>query len=122
MDIIHASGSVTAADVRRQMPDPPGNATVRSMLRTLEEKGHVKHLKDGRRFVYSATVSPESAKRQSFRHLVDVFFGGSAPNTVAALLNMSRQELSREDLHALGEIIEKAKREQELEQEPEERG
>ena len=110
MDIIYALGEATAAEVLDQLLDPPRNASVRATLRTLEEKGYLKHRKEGRSFVYSPAISPEVAKRSMFRNIVNVFFGGSTPKTVTAMLNMSADELSNEDLDELSEFIEQAKR------------
>lgn len=111
MDVIYTLGEATATDVLARLPDPPGNASVRVTLRTLEEKGYLTHRKEGRRYVYSAAISPEKAKHSMVRHMVNVFFGGSTPKAVAAMLNMSAKELSGEDLNHLSEIIEQARNE-----------
>jgi predicted transcriptional regulator len=60
---------------------------VRSHLTTLEEKGHVKHEKDGAKYVFIPTVHPKAAKRSAIRHLIRTFFGGSREQAVAALLD-----------------------------------
>ncbi len=49
MDILFAQGRSTAADVMAALPDPPSYSAVRAMLRILEDKGHVRHEKDGPR-------------------------------------------------------------------------
>src|SRR5262245_6450601 len=43
MDVLYRRGRATAAEVRKEMPDPPGYSAVRAMLRVLEEKGHIRH-------------------------------------------------------------------------------
>ena len=57
MDVLHAQGQATAAQVLAALPDPPGYSAVRALLRILEEKGHVKHRREGARYVYLPRVS-----------------------------------------------------------------
>lgn len=111
MNAIYHLGAATAEEIRAHLPDPPSNSSVRVLLRILEEKGHLTHERDGVRFVYRPTVSPEKAGRSELGQLKKTFFGDSVPSVVAALLSMSREELSREDLDALAQLIERAKRE-----------
>ena len=49
MDVIHARGEATAADVHEALPDAPSYSAVRALLRILEEKGFLKHREDGPR-------------------------------------------------------------------------
>lgn len=109
MDVVFALGEATAIEVQTRLPDPPGNASVRTTLRKLEEKGYLTHRKSGRRFVYLPSRSPDQTGRSAFQHLVDVFFGGSKPAAVAAMVDMSAAELTSEELDALARVIEKAK-------------
>jgi predicted transcriptional regulator len=80
------------------------------MLRTLEEKGHLRHEAEGPRYVYRPTVSVERAKRSALRHLLDTFFEGSAEQAVAALLEGSAASLNPQELDRLSRLIEDAKR------------
>ena len=52
MDIIYARGKATATGVLQDMADPPSRESVRTLLRILEGKGHLRHHKVGREFVY----------------------------------------------------------------------
>ena len=52
MDIVYARGEATATHVLADMADPPSRTAVRTFLRILEEKGHLKHRKEGREYVY----------------------------------------------------------------------
>ena len=56
MDSIYRRGRATAAEVLTDLPDPPSYSAVRTMLRLLEEKGHLRHEQDGPRYVYLPTV------------------------------------------------------------------
>jgi BlaI family transcriptional regulator, penicillinase repressor len=112
MDILYRLGSASAADVMKELPDDPSDSTVRTHLRILEEKGHVRHEEIGLRYVYSPT-KPRTAVRQSaLRHLVDTFFDGSAEKVVAALIGPDGSKLSREELRRIAGIVEKAQKEE----------
>lgn len=111
MDIIYQQGQATAADVMKNLPDPPSYSAVRAMLKVLEVKGHLKHRQQGPRYVFSPKVSREKAKRTALKHLLQTFFDGSAEKAVATLLDVSRSDLSDEDLDQLTQLINQAKRE-----------
>jgi predicted transcriptional regulator len=111
MDIIYQSGSATAADVMESLPDPPSYSAVRALLKVLELKGHLKHRQDGPRYVYSPKLSREKAKRSALRHLIQTFFDGSAEEAVATLLDVSKSDLSDDDLDHLKKLIEQTKQE-----------
>ncbi len=63
MDAIYAAGEANAATVLVALPDPPGYSTVRTLLRILEDKGHLKHRNDGSKFVYAPTRTRSRAGR-----------------------------------------------------------
>lgn len=111
MDIVYRLEQVTAAEVMELLPDPPSYSAVRAMLRILEDKGHLGHIQDGPRYVYSSTVAPDAASRSALRHVMSTFFEGSAAQAVAALLDETAAELSAEDLDRLSHMIETAKSE-----------
>jgi BlaI family transcriptional regulator, penicillinase repressor len=111
MDVIYGKGSATAAEVRQALPDPPSYSAVRTLLRLLEEKGHLRHEQAGLRYVYHPTVEPRKARQRALRHMLRTFFDGSAEQAVAALLDVSRQDLSEEQLERLARLIEQAKEE-----------
>ena len=110
-DIIYQSGSATAAEVMENLPDPPSYSAVRALLKVLELKGHLKHRQDGPRYVYSPKLSREKAKRSALRHLIQTFFDGSAEQAVATLLDVSKSDLSDNDLDRLKKLIEQTKQE-----------
>ncbi|MFW6078485.1 MAG: BlaI/MecI/CopY family transcriptional regulator [Gemmatimonadota bacterium] len=111
MEIIYRRGRATAADVRDELPDPPGYSTVRKLLEILEEKGHIEHEYDGPRYVYFPTVSPEDARRTALRDLVRTFFDGSLDRATAALLALRSEKPSREELERIARLAEEAERE-----------
>jgi BlaI family penicillinase repressor len=110
MDILYRRGRATAAEVMEDLTGEPNYSTVRTQLRVLEGKGHVKHEEHGLRFVYSPTV-PRSAVRQSaLRHLIDTFYDGSTEKVVAALLGVEGSKLSPEQLDRIAGMVDKARK------------
>src|SRR5438034_268690 len=111
MDVIHAKGRATAAEVLAAMPEPPSYSAVRALLRILEEKGHVRHRRQGARYVYVPRVSPAIARRSALKRLVSTFFQGSVAQAVAALLETADTQLSDEELKRLEQKIQQARKE-----------
>ena len=111
MELIYAAGQATATEVLERLPDPPSYSTVRALLRILETKGHLRHVVDGTRYVFLPTVAPERARRSAMQSLLQTFFEGSPEKAVAALLDVSRSELSEEDLNRISRLIENAREE-----------
>src|SRR5215813_2303745 len=96
MDILHRLGRATAHEVLEELADPPSYSSVRTLLRLLEERGHVKHTVDGQRYIYAPAVARSDARRSALSHLVKTFFAGSVEQAVAALVD--RSKLSAEEL------------------------
>jgi predicted transcriptional regulator len=111
MDVIYRLGRATAADVHDALPDRPSYSTVRALLRVLEGKGHLRHVEDGPRYVYSPTVPRERARESALRQVVSTFFGGSTEAAVATLLDLSAARLSDSELNRLAGLIAQAKKE-----------
>jgi BlaI family transcriptional regulator, penicillinase repressor len=113
MDALYQAGRATAAEIRAAMPDPPSYSAVRTMLRILEEKGHVRHNLEGPRFVYIPTIARDKAKRSALKHVVNTFFDGSASQVMAALFELSPRDLNDEDLARLRRLIDTAREKKE---------
>ena len=111
MDILHRRGRATAHEVLEDLADPPSYSAVRTFLRLLEERGHVRHEQDGPRYVYTPTVARKDAQRSAMAHLVETFFDGSVEEAVATLVQSSKSKLSADDLDRIAALIAKAKKE-----------
>jgi len=109
MDVLYRLGRATAAEIMAGLPGAAGNSTVRTQLRVLEAKGHVKHEEQGLRYIYMPTVPRHAARRSALRHLVDTFFDGSTAKTVAALLGGEGAKVSDEELARIAELVENAR-------------
>jgi BlaI family penicillinase repressor len=112
MDIVYREGRVSATDVLARLADPPSYSAVRAMLRILENKGHLRHDLAGNRYLYLPTLPMHRARRSALRNVLETFFEGSTEKAVAALLDLSRDELSDEDLERLSRLIGEARKEE----------
>jgi len=110
MDIIYRRGNATAVDVEKALPDAPANATVRKLLGNLEEKGILRHRKEGKRFVYTPTIPADLARRSALDHLLDTFFMGSAARAVVALLDQAKADLTEEERTQILRRIEESRK------------
>lgn len=111
-EIMHAIFSLgnraSAEDIRAQLVDPPSYSAVRAMLVRLEAKGHVRHVEDANRYVYSATTSPANASRAALQQYLGVFFGGRRRDLLVALLR--DEKWTDEELDSLTEEIKRARK------------
>jgi predicted transcriptional regulator len=111
MDILYRLGRATAGEVLAELPGSPSSSTVRTQLRVLEEKGHVRHEEVGLRYVYAPTVPRHAARRAALRHLIDTFFDGSSAALVASLLGSDATRLSDEDVQRIERALNAARKE-----------
>jgi BlaI family transcriptional regulator, penicillinase repressor len=112
MDVIYAAGHATANEIEERMPDAPSHATVRTLLRVLLEKGHLKHRQEGRAFIYQPTKPTENAAKGALRRMLDVFFAGSVENAVSGLLGMEGTPPTPEELDRMEQLIRTARKQQ----------
>ncbi|HEX7960010.1 MAG TPA: BlaI/MecI/CopY family transcriptional regulator [Terriglobales bacterium] len=111
MDVIYRLGRASVAEVRENVPDPPTYSAVRAMLGFLEDKGYLRHERDGMKYVYLPTVDAKHAGRSALQHMVKTFFNGSAAQAAAALIEMNDTQLSTEEIKRLSDLIKKARQE-----------
>ena len=110
MDVLYRAGRATAGEVMKALPGSPSSSTVRTQLRVLEEKGHVRHEEHGLRFVYMPEVPRHAARKSALRHLVDTFFDGSAEKVVAAVLGGEGARLSEDELDRIAALLARARK------------
>src|SRR5262249_20267007 len=109
MDIVIRRGTVTVAEVMRDLPDPPTYSAVRSILRILVEKGHILHREEGLRYVYLPAQDPNAIREEALKHLIRTFFDGSTDEAIAAVLRISDSKLSKDEIERLQERIRRAR-------------
>jgi len=108
IDIVYARGHASAAEVRDAMDDPPTDAAVRTTLRILVAKGHLRIVEDGPRYDYWPTVPADAARRSELQHVLRTFFGGSTESALATLLDLQANALSDDTRRRLKRLIDKA--------------
>ncbi len=110
LDILYRLGRATAGEVMAELSGHPASSTVRTQLRVLEQKGHVRHEEVGLRYVYEPTVPRHEVRRSALKHVVETFFEGSAEKLVAALLGRDGFKLLPEELERISKLVEDSKK------------
>ena len=109
MDVLYRLGRATAAEIMEAVDWQPTYSTIRTQLRVLESKGHVRHEEEGLRYIYMPTVRRSAARRSALKHLVDTFFDGSSVKAVAALLGGEASRVSDAELDRIAELVDDAR-------------
>lgn len=109
MEVVYRLGRAGASDVLAELPDPPSYSAVRAMLRILEEKGHLRHAREGLRHVYFPTVAHEEVRESAMKHVLRTFFAGSTEAAMAALLDASEEPPSDAELDAFERMIQQTR-------------
>jgi BlaI family transcriptional regulator, penicillinase repressor len=110
MDVLYAAGEASAADVHETLPDAPSYTTVRTLLRILEEKGHLTHRQVGVKYVYAPKRARGHAGRSAFERVLRIFFDGSLASAVAAHLGDDASDLEPQELERLADLIRRARK------------
>jgi BlaI family transcriptional regulator, penicillinase repressor len=111
MDVLYARGEATAGDVLEAIADPSGYSSIRTLLRVLEEKGHVVRAgKSGRAVVYKPATARSIAQRSAIRRLLETFFNGSIEDGVAALLSGRARQPTDQELDRLAQLVRRARK------------
>ena len=106
MDVLWRKGSGTVQQVLDWLPSALAYNSVLTTIRTLEKKGHVKHLKDGRAHIYEPIIGRDQATRSEIRHLVGRFFSNSHE---ALVLNILQDEgIDAAELKRLRDMLERS--------------
>ena len=111
MEIVYRLGQSTAVEVMQGLPDKPANATVRTMLHVLEDKGYLRHEREKGRFIYYPTIPLASARRNALEHVLATFFKGAEASAVISILKKSDANLSDDDIASILRLIDKSSKE-----------
>ncbi len=107
--------SGTVSEVREELEDDAGYTSVLKILQVLEEKGHVRHEREGRAYRYFPTVAPEAAGRSALGRIVNKIFHGSAELTLARLVE--ERPISKNELDRMRRILEELARDTTVDEE-----
>ncbi|MBA3271867.1 MAG: BlaI/MecI/CopY family transcriptional regulator [Acidobacteria bacterium] len=112
MDVLYKAGRATAVEILKALTGDPSDSTVRTQLRVLEGKGHVRHEEEGLRYVYIPVVPRRLVRKSALKHVVDTFFDGSAEKVVAALLGPDGARLTDDELERIADLVARAREEE----------
>jgi len=113
MDIVYELNEASAKEIMAKLPEPPSYSAVRAMISKLENKGHLKHRESELKYVYSPTVDQSAASKSAISRLLKTFFDGSASQAMNALIDLSGDKISKQELEELEILIEQAKQNKE---------
>ncbi|HKG95159.1 MAG TPA: BlaI/MecI/CopY family transcriptional regulator [Gemmatimonadaceae bacterium] len=103
MNVLWERGSATVAEVRADLADDLAYTTVLTVLRTLEEKGYVSHIEEGKAHRYAPLVERQAAGQSAVRRLVEKLFRGSPEALLTHLVN--DRSLSEDDLRRMRRML-----------------
>ena len=109
VELVYQLGEASVSDVLAGLPDPPTYSSVRAMLGHLVKKRLLKYRRDGKRYLYRAAVPKNQASRTAMKNLLSTFFSGDPADAVAALLDVSGDDLQPEDIARMRKLIDAAK-------------
>jgi BlaI family transcriptional regulator, penicillinase repressor len=106
MEVLWQNGPGTVQEILQGLPEtaPLAYNSVLTTIRILEQKGYVKHVKDGRAHVYTPLIQREEATRSEIRRLVNRFFGSSHELLVLNILE--DQTVDADELKRLRKLLE----------------
>ena len=110
MEIVYRLGRATAIEVMEHLPGRPANATVRTMLNVLEEKGYLMHATEKGKYIYSPTIPLASARKSALDNVLETFFRGAEAAAVISILKKADARLTEAERRLILEIIEESKK------------
>ena len=105
MAVLWEDGPSTVAEVKDRLADPLAYTTVLTVLRTLETKGHVDHVEEGKAHRYRALVAREAAGESALQRMVAKLFGGSPSLLLTRLV--SDEKLAPDELRRMRKLLER---------------
>ena len=103
MAVLWRRGSGTVNEVRDELDDDLAYTTVLSILRTLEDKGFITHLTEGKAHRYLPAVSQDLAGKSVLARVLDKVFAGSPEMLLTQLV--SERDLDQDDLLRLRKLL-----------------
>ena len=106
MQVLWDHGPSVVNEVKDKLHDELAYTTVLTILRTLEQKGYVKHEEEGRVHRYFAAVKEQAARKSALQHLTGKLFKGSSELLFTHLV--SDQKLSQDQIKRMRELLAEA--------------
>jgi BlaI family penicillinase repressor len=113
MEIIYELGEASAKEVEERLPNAPSYSAIRATMNKLETKQFLAHREQDLKYIYYPTINHADARSTALQRLLKTFFDGSASQAMSALLDISRDRISKQELDELKQLIEATKRSKE---------
>jgi predicted transcriptional regulator len=111
MDVLYRLGKASAAEIHKELVDPPTYTAVRTHLTLLQGRGLVRYESDGTRYIYEPVVPRAEMGKTAIAGVMQTFFENSVEQVVSTLIDRQESRISSEELDRLAEIIERARKE-----------
>ena len=103
MQVLWDRGPSVVSEVKENLADDLAYTTVLTILRTLEQKGYVKHAEEGRVHRYFAAVEEDAARKSALQHLTGKLFKGSAELLFTHLV--ADRKLSKDQIQRMRDLL-----------------
>ena len=103
MQVLWDHGPSVVSEVKDRLDDDLAYTTVLTILRTLEQKGYVKHEEEGRVHRYFASVREDAARKSALQHLTGKLFKGSAELLFTHLV--ADRKLSKDQIERMRDLL-----------------
>ena len=110
MEIVYRLGRATAIEVMEHLPGRPANATVRTILNVLEEKGYLRHETEKGRYIYCPTIPLNSVRKTALDNVLETFFKGAEAAAVISILKKAEANLTDEERKMILDLIEESRK------------
>ena len=105
MDVLYRTGGTTAHEIRKLLSATPSNSTVRTQLRVLEHKGHIRREPQRIPHFFRPVVPRHLAGTQELDRLVRTFFSDSVHKVITVLLSRQADGVPDRELEDIGRIV-----------------
>lgn len=109
MEALYRLGRASAIEIRDAMASPPTYTAVRTHLALLQDKGHIRHERQGAKHIYEPVVPRDEMAKNVIAGVIENFFGGSVERVVATLIEPGTGAVSDDQLERLSKLIQQAR-------------
>lgn len=111
LDVLYRLQRASAAEIWEAVPNRPTYTAIRTHLTLLEEKGHIKHEKEGAKYIYSPVVPRDEMGQRAIEGVLKTFFDDSVDLVIKALFKRRQARLSPGQIDRLEQLINEARKE-----------
>jgi predicted transcriptional regulator len=111
MDVVYRFGKASAAEIVENLPGEHKNATIRTLLSVLEDKGYLRHERVKGKYIYYPTIPAQKAARAALNRVLETFFKGSEARAVISILKQSDAKLTDEEIELILDLIRNSREE-----------